>query len=84
MKKLTKKIEIAKARTLKINLGEYQSIDYFCSAKIEVDIDKAEEAGKKLEEFIRKDIVDDVNKTLKNWAKQVSKETKDKILNEEV
>lgn len=53
-------IEITRAFSQKKNLGNYQTQDSFCSAKIECDISEVEEKSKMLDEIVQRE----VNKTL--------------------
>ena len=77
-------MEIAKSRTLKVQLGEYQSLDLFCSAKVETTEENAEKDAQRLADFCRTQVIKDKDKELKFWAEQVTKEAKDKILNLEI
>ena len=49
--KVIKLCEVCRSYARKINTGGYQSIDLFCSQKLEVPEDEAEEASKRAIEF---------------------------------
>lgn len=53
-------IEITRAFSQKKNLGNYETMDSFCSAKIECDISQVEEKSKMLDEIVQRE----VNKSL--------------------
>ena len=53
-------IEITRAFSQKRNLGNYETMDSFCSAKIECPIEEVEEKSKMLDEIVQRE----VNKTL--------------------
>jgi len=53
-------IEITRAFSQKKNLGNYETQDSFCSAKIECPIEEVEEKSKMLDEIVQRE----VNKTL--------------------
>lgn len=59
-------IEITRAFSQKKNLGNYETLDSFCSAKIECDIKDVEENSKMLDEIVQRE----VNKTLAGLTKQ--------------
>lgn len=58
--KLSKRIEIARSFAFKLNIGNYQSADFFCSAKQEVPEDQAEVLSGKLYAFCRKEVLKSV------------------------
>jgi hypothetical protein len=53
-----KLVEVCRSYSRKINIGNFQSKDLFCSQKLEVPESEAEEASKKAIHFCMK-IVDD-------------------------
>jgi hypothetical protein len=55
--KVIKLCEIARSYSRKINTGNYTSVDLFCSQKLEVPEDEAEEASKRAIQFCQ-NIVD--------------------------
>ena len=59
-------IEITRAFSQKKNLGNYETQDSFCSAKIECDISQVEEKSKMLDEIVQRE----VNKSLAGLTKQ--------------
>jgi hypothetical protein len=59
-------IEITRAFSQKRNLGNYETQDSFCSAKIECPIEEVEEKSKMLDEIVQRE----VNKTLAGLTKQ--------------
>lgn len=59
-------IEITRSFSQKKNLGNYQTLDSFCSAKIECPIEEVEEKSKMLDEIVQRE----VNKTLAGLTKQ--------------
>ena len=59
-------IEITRSFSQKKNLGNYETLDSFCSAKIECDINEVEEKSKMLDEIVQRE----VNKTLAGLTKQ--------------
>lgn len=67
MKKEIEKIEICRSFSCRINVGNYEHKDSFCSAKIECDIKDVEENSKMLDEIVQRE----VNKTLAGLTKQL-------------
>lgn len=59
-KEVIEKIEICRSFSHRINVGNYEHQDSFCSAKIECDISEVEEKSKMLDEIVQRE----VNKTL--------------------
>ncbi len=55
--KLQKRIEIARSFAFKLNAGNYQSADFFCSAKQEVPEDQANVLSEKLYRFCRSEVL---------------------------
>ena len=58
-----KLVEIARSFSYKLNTGNYESRDFFCSQKIEVPENQAIEASEKLFEFCK----DEVMKSVYNY-----------------
>ena len=54
-------IEIARSYTRKINLGNYESLDVFCSAKEEVEKKNAEKVSEELFQFCKDEVEKSVN-----------------------
>ena len=65
-KEVIEKIEICRSFSHRINVGNYEHKDSFCSAKIECDINEVEEKSKMLDEIVQRE----VNKTLAGLTKQ--------------
>ena len=55
------KVEIARSFSFKLNLGNYQSADFFCSQKSEVNAEDAEAASEALYNFCRKQVMKSAN-----------------------
>lgn len=77
-------MEISKSVSLKVNIGDYQTVDLFCNIKSECEEKDLEKVGAKLHDYCVKEITKDRNTSLKYLAGLVSKEAKEKILNSEV
>jgi hypothetical protein len=58
-------VEIARSFSFKLNLGNYQSADFFQSAKSECRWDQAEEASDILYQFCKKQVLLAVNEARK-------------------
>ena len=54
-------VEIARSFSFKLNLGNYQSADFFQSAKSECRDDEAEEVSDKLYQFCKAQVLKAVN-----------------------
>ncbi len=52
--------EITRGYTHKIQLGNYESVDLFCSQKIECNVEQAEEVSAKIYKFCRDQVVKDI------------------------
>jgi len=57
--------EIARSFAYKLNIGNYQSADFFCSQKMEVPVEEAEETSKQLFHFCKSMVMKDVNNYIK-------------------
>lgn len=77
-------MEISKSVSLKVNIGDYQTVDLFCSVKAEATEENAEKVGKDLHAFCVKQVTKDRNTSLKYLAGLVSAKAKEEILNSEV
>ena len=53
---MDKKIEIVRSYSQKVNIGNYQTLDFFCSAKAEVAEDESLEISKSLNAFCRQEV----------------------------
>jgi len=58
------KIEIARSFAYKLNIGNYQTVDFFCSQKAEVEEKKAEKKSEELYAFCRKEVLKSINSYL--------------------
>ena len=57
-----KLVEIARSFAFKLNAGNYQSADFFCSQKEECKIEDAEEVSNRLFHFCKQMVEKDVEK----------------------
>lgn len=55
------RVEIARSFSFKLNLGNYQSADFFCSEKSECAAEDAEAASEALYAFCRKQVMKSVS-----------------------
>ncbi len=62
-------IEISRSYSEKVNMGNYQTFDSFCSAKCEVDEKEADQKSKELYEFCK----EQVKKEIKEYREEVEK-----------
>ena len=53
-------IEITRAFSRKVNRGNYETQDYFCSAKKEVDESEADQTSKELSQFVQGQVMNDI------------------------
>lgn len=54
------RVEIARSFSFKLNLGNYQSADFFCSEKSECNAEDAEQASEALYNFCKKQVMKSV------------------------
>ena len=66
-------IEISRSYSEKVNMGNYQTFDSFCSAKCEVDEKEADQKSKELYEFCK----EQVKKEIKEYREEVEKLNKE-------
>lgn len=66
-------IEIVRSYSEKVNMGNYQTFDSFCSAKCEVDEKEADQKSKELYEFCK----EQVKKEIKEYREEVEKLNKE-------
>ena len=59
------RVEIARSFSFKLNLGNYQSADFFQSAKAECRDDEAEELSEKLYQFCKAQVLKSMNEVRK-------------------
>ena len=52
-----RRVEIARSFSLKVNLGNYESADFFCSEKSEVDAEDQEQASAALYAFCKRQVL---------------------------
>lgn len=62
-------IEISRSYSEKVNMGNHQTFDSFCSAKCEVDEKEADQKSKELYEFCK----EQVKKEIKEHREEVEK-----------
>lgn len=60
---VTGRVEIARSFSFKLNLGNFQSADFFCSQKAECAIEDAEQTSEALYQFCRSQVLKAVNET---------------------
>jgi len=60
------KLEITKSVAMKVNIGDYQTLDFFVSVKAEANGD-AEKVAKELHDFCVKQVAKDYNGSVKKW-----------------
>ena len=65
-------VEVARSFSYKLNLGNYQTADFFCSQKAEVDVDDADMISGVLHDFCREQVVKAVNEYKKSLPKKVA------------
>lgn len=51
------RVEIARSFSFKLNMGNYESRDFFCSQKAECDAEDAEATSEKLYEFCKSQVL---------------------------
>lgn len=64
-------VEIARSFSYKVNTGDYQPKDFFCSQKAECNESEAEKVSESLHEFCKKEVMKSVNKYLKEITPKV-------------
>lgn len=65
-------LEIVVSRSVKVNLGDYQSTDFFVSAKVETPDGKTGNARKQAVLTLEKGIADDIHAHFKRRGKKAS------------
>ena len=58
-------VEIARSFAYKLNCGNYESRDFFCSQKAEVPLEEAEETSKQLYHFCKTEVMKNVGEYIK-------------------
>ncbi len=54
-------VEIARSFSYKVNAGNYETRDFFCSQKAEVPLEDAEKTSEALYQFCKKEVIKSVN-----------------------
>lgn len=57
-----KLVEVCRSFSYKLNVGNYESRDFFCSQKSEVSEKDAEKASESLYEFCKNEVIKSVNR----------------------
>lgn len=76
------KVEIARSFSFKLNVGNYETRDFFCSEKAEVDEEDAEKTSEKLYEFCKNEVMKSVNQFRLADAKKRADISKDEAEND--
>jgi hypothetical protein len=79
MKKEIKLVEVARSFSYKLNVGNFESRDFFCSQKAECEEDKAEETSEALHSFCKEQVMKAVNEHLKSVAQNTPEEGSDEL-----
>lgn len=58
-------VEVCRSFSFKLNVGNFESRDFFCSQKAEVPEDEVEETSRKLHHFCKMEVIKSVNQYLK-------------------
>lgn len=61
---------ITRSFSLKKNLGNYETADFYCCQSAEVEVDIAEETSSMLYDFCKKEVVKSINEFLRERDKQ--------------
>lgn len=69
-------VEIARSFSYKLNLGNYQTADFFCSQKAEVPPKDAEETSQKLYQFCKDEVVKSIQQYLKERQQRTQEPAK--------
>lgn len=59
--KLGQRAEVTRSFSMKLNLGNYESADFFCSEKVECAPEDAEAASEAVYNFCRKQVMKSIN-----------------------
>ena len=54
-------VEVARSFTYKLNSGNYESRDFFCSQKAECKVEDAEATSERLYQFCKKEVIRSIN-----------------------
>ena len=55
------RVEVARSFSFKLNVGNYESRDFFCSQKAECNAEDAEMTSEALHAFCKREVLRDVN-----------------------
>ena len=69
MKNNKQLVEIARSFSFKMNLGNFENIDFFCSQKAEVPIEEAEQKSEELYLFCKREVAKSISTYLKEHKK---------------
>jgi Mn-dependent DtxR family transcriptional regulator len=61
-------IEIARSFSYKLNVGKYQTADFFCSQKAEVPESQATETSEKLYEFCKAEVIKNIKEYVEKYG----------------
>lgn len=69
------RVEVVRSFSYKLNVGNYESRDFFCSQKCECDATEAEEIGNQLHELCRAQVLASVGAYMRDVANQRGRKT---------
>lgn len=75
-------VSITRSFAYKLNLGNYQTADFYCEQKAEVPENEAERKSEELYCFCRKEVEKSIKKYLEVNAKEVWDEKKQELYND--
>ena len=75
VKKEIKLVEIARSFSVKCNLGNYESCDFFCSQKMEVPENEAERTSAMLFEFCKEEVLQSAGQFIEERKKNIDEST---------
>ena len=70
-----KLVEIARSFSVKCNLGNYESADFFCSQKMEVPENEAKRASAMLFEFCKEEVLNSAGQFIEERKKNIDEST---------
>ena len=73
MTKENKLVEVARSFSYKLNCGNYESRDFFCSQKVECPEAEAEKKSEELYMFVKNEVMKSVGAYLKENSKPIKK-----------
>lgn len=68
-----KQVEIVRSFSFKLNLGNYQSADFFASQKAQVDVDNLDSASADLYEWCYEQVMESVKDVQRKQAEKAAK-----------